>query len=340
MRIKIDAAVYTHQIALTKLHFTGCEVMNHLDTDELRALTKKRQVLEQLIAFTKRIQQLGNSLDVVKEIAKPSQAASKRILPLIAHLLPRMKFLETPKLQTALQRLQPDITRELKQIMALAEINEAEFTKRLAALSLDKRKAVYDVMTQELQVFKRKTQTNLAIRVSLHERGVTTEAPKLAVSQENISAKTAELKTKENVCKQRIKTTIKTMIEDTQKILSMPSCPDELKAKIQQVQNTLEEKLEHLHAGKDISDLPVFVESLEIDSGSDDIASQAMVNAQENTAREALASADIIEVAEEKIEKGLNYFQRLRLWLNTPWEVSWSALKQDQPSSKRSQKRR
>lgn len=312
--------------------------MKQLDFDELHELTKKRQILEQLIAFTKRIQALGNSLDIVKEIAKPSQATSKRILPLIAHLLPRMKCLETPKLKNAMQRLQPDITHELKQIMALAEINETDFAKRFAALSIDKRKAVYDVMMQDLQVFKRKTQTNLAIRVCLHERGVITAAAELAISQESISDKASALKIQENDCKHRIKTTINTMIEDTQKILSLPTCPDELKEKIQQVQHTLEQKLEHLNAGKDLSDLPVFVESLEIDMSSDDVASQAAATANDNTVRATLTTDALIEIAEEKVNAGLGYFQRLRLWLNTPWEVSWSTLKQHPP--KRRHKRR
>ncbi len=317
--------------------------MKHQDFDELRELTKKRQLLEHLIAFTKRIQQLSNSLDIVREITKPSQATSKRILPLIAHLLPRMKFLETPQLKTAMQRLQPDISHELKQIMALAEVSETDFTKRLATLSIDKRKAVFDVMTQELQVFKRKTQTNLAIRVCLHERGVITTAADLAISQEKISDKASALKTQESDCKHRIKTTINTMLEDTQKILSMPSCPDELKEKVEQVKKTLEHKLEHLNTGKDLSDLPVFVESLEIDTSCDDVASQAAARAQTNSTPTSLTSAltsDVfIEIAEEKIDRSLNHFQRLCLWLNTPWEVSWSALKSGQPVAKPNKQR-
>lgn len=58
-------------------------MLDELHSDELEQLHKKRELLEQLLAFTKQINEMGSGLDLVREMAKPSQRVNKRLFKLL-----------------------------------------------------------------------------------------------------------------------------------------------------------------------------------------------------------------------------------------------------------------
>lgn len=304
--------------------------MNDSDAEELKSLSKKRAALEQLIAFTQQICKMANSLDLVQEMVKPSQIPNKRFFPILSQLTERLKSAETPNLLRGLNKVDGELESEIHHILTLSQMSEKDFYQRFSGLSETNMKATYELLAQQLIEFKRKAQTDVAIRYCLNRRGVMLEASKLLIPQEALGKKVDDLKRQETACKLKIENNIQALIQDTDKILNNQNYPEAIKQQVAFVRKNLEQNLAYLREGKDIEEIPVFIESVEIrhnakttnslENNEDDVETQQQAPQQSKPQKNQNASAS--SVPEQ------SFFKRLKVWLTTPWNISWKSISQ------------
>lgn len=319
---------------------------HELHSDELEQLYKKRELLEQLLAFTKQIIQMGNGLDLVREMAKPSQRVNKRLFKLLLALIERLTPLETEELKSRLTTIDGQIQKELRRMLVLSRMSEDEFMQHFTKSSTSQLSATYDALQQEIESFRRLAQTNVAIRYVLSQRGALIDACSLPISQEALGETVETLRAKETECKQRVERKIEDMINDTDLILSCDKYPEELKEQLRSVRKNLVTNLERLHSGESVAEVFVSIDAFEI---SDDNADTISPNPEPPQTDPHPATADKTPDAEgtdetdeeevsEKTELDLSqlprafvgialWFHDINTWLRSPWQVSWRSIR-------------
>lgn len=299
--------------------------MNEVNTDELKNLKNKRTALDKLVAFTQQIGQLAKTLDAALEIAKPSQQPNKKLFPILQQLMSHIKPLQSEKLVVSLDLIDRDIQKELDVILKLSEMNEIEFEQYLEQRPLEKIglthqndphfKTAYEELAQEVHNFKRKTQTDVAIRYELSHRGLPIRASDLPIGQEKLSEKAVSLKQQERHCKQKIESCIHALLQDTQSILDNAQYPPDLKNKITLVQHELTQNLTALNDEEAFEQLPVFVASENLPPHTqDDPPSQEHKRTTPATHSNEIPIRTVFSL----------FFE----WIKSPWHVTWKSLKE------------
>ena len=318
--------------------------MSEINTDELKHLNQKRRALDKLIAFTKQISQLSKSIELAREIVKPSQQPSRKLFPILKQLMEHTKAIKSENLVISLNKIDDDIRRELHEILELSDISEEQFTERLAKYKAKDVKTAYEHLIEEVNDFKRKTQTDVAIRYELTQRGMPVQSGALEIDQEALNTKAVSLKKQESQCKEKIQSSIQVLIEDTQNILNNTTYPDDLKNKIAEIQGELKDNLNALNTETDFEKIPVFVASYELFSNSSDSTtpdpdptpeSSGENKTSANNSLNTTHSTNEIWSPEEldSVEKAPlsrtqpNLFQLIKIWLTSPWQVTWQEIK-------------
>lgn len=318
-------------------------MLDEFHSDELEQLHKKRELLEQLLTFTKQINQMGSGLDLVREMAKPSQRVNKRLFKLLLVLIERLQPLDTEELRTRLTTMDAQIKKELRRMMVLSRMSEEEFMQHFANSSTGQLAATYDALLEEIEAFRRMAQTNVAIRYILSQRGALVDACTLPISQEVLGETVETLRVKEAECKHKVEQKIEDMIGDTDLILSCDKYPDDLKEQLRGVRTNLTKNLERLRSGEAVADVFVSVDAFEI---SDDYAEPEPEPEPQNTpsaqdAEEEEDGEDTTEYAREtpqQAEQDLSKLPRpfvgiflfvhdMETWLRSPWQVSWRSIR-------------
>ncbi|MBL4867373.1 MAG: hypothetical protein JKY67_13490 [Pseudomonadales bacterium] len=329
------------------------------DTDELISIQKKRDAIEKLVAFSQQLSKLVNTMESVQHMMRPSQIPKKGRFALLHQLIDRLQTVETEQLYTRLDKLDKEVGKEIKKILALSQLKEADIEKSYVGKSREEIELGHRTMLKELKDFSRKTQTNVAIRYTLHNRGCSLDSAKLPIFQEELGVQVENLKSQEHQCRNKLAQHLESLIHDTDLILNAPHFPDEVKQQVATVKADLEKNLEHIRDGKNIDGIPVFIESLEIapsgtidlppiganpfeeteadaqDDASKDVESvESLAPETENQILENQTTSDsttLKELQSQYRQKG--FFGRLWMWLNTPLGVSWGDISKQSKDS-------
>lgn len=321
-------------------------MLDELHSDDLEQLHKKRELLEQLLAFTKQINQVANGLDLVREIAKPSQRVNKKLFKLLLALIQRLEPLDTEELRERLTTMDAQVHKELSRMMVLSRMSEEEFLQHFGNSCSKQLAATYDALLQEIDAFRRMAQTNVAIRYILTQRGALLDACSLPISQEKLGETVETLRVKETECRKKVEAKVKDMIADTDALIACDKYPQELKTRLISIRVGLAGNLQRLQDGESVSDVFVSIDAFEI---SDDTAEPEPAPAEEfdNSAVATRASeAEKPEVVapetpapvERAPEKDLSGVPKSFLgivllagdvdtWLRSPWQVSWRSIR-------------
>ncbi len=295
-------------------------------TEELKSVHRKREAIENLISFTKQIKQMTKGLEAVKHIAKPSQLPKKRDFALMRALVKRLAHIGTPQLKTSLSKLDDAVKHDMESIVKISQISEENFFQLYISGTESKVTSSYDALVKELQNFRRKAQTDVAVRYVLHDRGVMLDCSRLSIDQEKLSQHVDDMKGKENKCRRRIRQEIQTLIADTNKIRNHPDLPNTLLEKMEDLNAQLTQVLSDLDAGKDIEEFSDSLEIVEIgqnNRSNNDLENEPTADKEESNELELTLDLDALEFPNKK----RNFFSRLWFWLVTPWGVNWKDIK-------------
>ncbi len=218
------------------------------------------------------------------------------------------------------------MAKDMQRIVQLVDINVNELRdEQLEAISIDD-------FVDAIANFHRRTQTAVALRYLLIEKGVAIAPFSLSIPQETILAHIENLKEKEKGCVTQIRSEITSIISDSEQMLAGENLSPEITIEISKVRQAMKVNLEHLDSGGKIKDIPnVFetivlespiVEAIDIGEPDLDEKEQAVAPAKQD---DPLSSN---EAAKPLMRGQLTFFKKLKLWLSSPWSVSWQKIGQ------------
>jgi len=298
--------------------------------DQLTSHRKRRQALEQLISFARQITSAGDSMEALQYVTRPSQTGDRKRFSFLSEMAHHLEAQTTDLLKERLSQTDKLLIAETELFLHLAALSEEEFFARHQGAEAEEIQHSIQMLEKRLQAFRRKAQTNVAIRLVLDERGAQLKALHLPISQEQLSVEVLELRQKEQKCRDKIIREVNSLVTETNHLLSQPLYPESVVQAMQQNRARLQEALLHLQAGKSLEDLPFHIEvHEEVRTLPEPFEAQDAPAVSEPL----LPSQIPLPATEESPTGFLRVFSR---WLNSGMEVSWKdAGQQPRPPEER-----
>jgi len=307
-------------------------------TTKLDQISRKRAALEQLLLLAHQLSRMQGGIGSLQQMLKPSQAPGRKISA-IEQLGAQLAHHTSPQLQQQLAALDAVIARELSSVVVLSRLTRAEFIQRYC-----ESKGAADaaaLLEKQLENFRRNGQLNVAIRYVLHGRGVQIKAAELPISQEAVAQRVAALRGKEQQCRQQLTEQAQDLLAAIDLELADPATPPDIQLQHRAAKNNLEQTLRLLASGRSLEELPLqlnapaelsFNAALDAATAAIDapptappIAAQnkhgASQNKHDHSQNKHGVYQDQRDTPQKKMPRG--FWQKLRLWLNTPWETRW-----------------
>ncbi len=328
--------------------------MSDIDSEELLSVEHKRKTIENLIKYARQITRLSSGMESIREILKPSQAPQKRQYKFLVALVEKLEGMPIDQLKDRLQKLDLTLQRELERIIEISETSEEEFFEHFENNKDKEIDSAYKALENEIDLFKRQSQMDLAIRITLHEKGVILEAAQLPISQEKLASELDTLKHKESECRKQIIVELEHMIEDTQKIMNKDTYPDDLKLHMSEILSNLKDDLVKIKNGDSLDQFSSVIEAIVLcDSSQEPVIKVADQEAQSQESGEKVSEQIEVEAGagakdlpfgasplgdqvlshEEKVfvakASGVRQlFSKISFWFKSPWAVSWKMINQ------------
>ncbi len=301
--------------------------------EDINLLAMQRKLLEELISYAQQLARASKGLEAVSQILKPSQIPSIKEKSFIRELTAHLKELNDDELRKSLELLDQHVTNELQLILELAGMRKEQFVRNLKNKSDEDIKLLYDKLQLELKEFRRKAQTDVAVRLELYDRGVQISAANLGIDQEQIFKQLEVVKMQEVKNKQAVKSEMKTYISEIDTILNNAKYPDAIKQKFLDAKVDVARALDDLNNGKDIEEIPCYVEP--VDMGEGFFFGMQYEDIEEDESETEEPDNEQCEIKDNVDESNIEifydqivlFFQTLRFWLVTPMSVSWEEAK-------------
>lgn len=297
-------------------------------SQQVALLEKKRAVLLGLLRLTETLQQLRVALTSVLQLGGAAGAApSDSDLRAFEVIRQRVADLSSAELRQAIEQLDGKVRDSLAQIstMALQLVDDAR-----ASLS------DLELIHPRVNGFNRFARTNIAMRVLLEQRGESLPALQFELPREAIAQRLARVEEKEQGICRALVAHIQDMRGDLALMLGNPHCAESQTQFYQVLDQALAANLAHIEAGLSLSELPMPIESIEVEGGGSVEHADSPVAEPVGTAEaETAASASPLpDVAPDPLPAS-GLLGRLRRWLSSPVEVRWRDLQPPADPAKR-----
>ena len=281
-------------------------------SQRLRLIQRKRLALEQLIEFAKNVSLQSKILEDVLVLSRPSQVIPDKIREHLMYLVNTLQNLSEDELNHRLIRVDKLVQQGVEAIINISQhLEQFDSNSQSIIQEINRIKGI-------IVLFKKRTELSLALRLVLKEQGLQPQRLVVNFSQELISEQIGELKKEEHKCTNSLRNHIQDVIIECDLILSLDGVASELKGELKQVKVVMQQNIDHLNSGKSIETMPVNFEAINIGDSSP--------SAIEPVYEEKEPSIEIKKPKPAKIEsqkKPQQFTQRLKNWLNSPWNQGW-----------------
>jgi len=165
--------------------------------------------------------------------------------------------------------------------------------------------------------FKKKSQTSITLRIALKSRKVMTKAFSLPVPESFVEQQIITLDVREKECRKVIKANITSLQNDVQEMMNRTNCPEEIKEILTKVDSDLKLNAEHFNSGKDIEEMPMIYESIELS------AAPQVIEEMEEQKPEIKVEKNTEPAQPKTQEIKLGFFNKFWKWLTTPSDKKW-----------------
>ena len=286
-------------------------------SDKLALISEQRSALEEIVKISLAVSRLQHGLQAVLLLGKPTSRISSSYLKKYDALKTSISSQPNDKLEQSLEILDKYINGAMQKLIDIVDSGERSLSEHDSGSSaLD---VIHENIHQELEDFRRKSQTAVVIRLLLRERGIKTQELSLVISEDIIVEKISYLHNKEKKCRKRIHAEIVVMEKTINSVLNNPSTPDVVKEEMEATLDSLQKNLDHLLAGKPLDNLPIVFEIIEMGTEED----HKIAFTPTSLPNEAPVDAPIIEKEAYKKKIKRNVIVRFFEWIRTPTNVSW-----------------
>ncbi len=289
----------------------------------IELLKEKRQLLKRVVMITRATERMQDSLKSVLILGQPSTSIPKGMLKYFHILSNKIKQKPTEKIHWYLNKLESLIKSNLQGIINLT-MQEHDVSE--SSLASDQAEYGYsDEAINLLNEFKRQSQTAVALKVLLQQRGVYTPGAGVKESVQQIEGHIHRLEKKEEIQRRQLNAHITEMHNDLSHMLKSDQYSDEMKKVFRKVMAGLEDDQKTIERGDRIDELQLSFEVVEtgVEKKKDPVEAQQQVVTE---TEEYLEEFDQGEPSVNESGKR-GFFRTLFKWLNTPWSISWDDVK-------------
>jgi hypothetical protein len=285
----------------------------------IELIKEKRQLLKRVVRITRATERMQSSLKSVLILGQPSTSIPEGMLKYYHILSNKIKQKPTEKISWYLDKLEKLIESNLQAIINLTlEEHEVSDSNQTADQEED---GYSDEAMNLLNEFKRQSQTAVALKILLQQRGVYTSGTVVKESVQQIEGHIRRLERREENQRKQLQTHINEMHADLTQMLKSSQYSGEMKKVFRKVIANLEDDQLAIDQGNKINELQLSFEVIE--TGAEKKKAPAEVQQQvASETEECLEEIDEAETGDSSSDK-LGFFRTLLRWLNTPWSVSW-----------------
>jgi hypothetical protein len=316
--------------------------------EQLDRLAVERSALEQLLTAARSLGSLHKGLESSLQLGKSTAALPAEAQRLYLSLDNKIQAMSDDEVLKRLHQLERKITLQLKNLAPLIDplvsSSPAQSDEQAAALA-----------PQQLDVFQRQAKTAITLRALLHKRGLSVPVLTMPIAASVVERKLAVIELQEQRCRVQVTEAVDTMATDINVLMTHSECSDAMCETLGQVFDDLVSAQEHLSAGLSLDSLPISIDIIDGQVVADeppvpglppaeDIAAGAMTAQGESTAlsesaalseptaldesaplseEPASKAAEVLAAPAAKDLPAKSLWQKLILWLNTPWGTRW-----------------
>lgn len=280
-------------------------------------LNEKQGLLKQVVGITRAIEKMREALEAMVILGASSAHLPREMLTFYRALSIKTERQPTDNIKRYLLRLE-DITRQgLSEILQVTHVDpeRLDFEEQDAGQSL-----LSERVHGMIREFQRRAKTAVSLKVLLRRRGIDTPGATLPVPLSQIREQLVRLEIKERRQRELVKCQISEIHADIQRMLDSEQYPEQMKSVLRGVLQGLERDLQVITAGGRLEDLRFSFEQVE--------TGERIPVAPETESSETPEQSDSKEEPPAIGVKRMGFFRHLWLWLNTPWAVTWEALKE------------
>ncbi|ARU57266.1 hypothetical protein OLMES_3225 [Oleiphilus messinensis] len=295
----------------------------------LTALEEKKAALARVIEIAQSMTALQSGLLAAVNLSQPLKQLPPKTLRFIDDLGRKTRNLSDRDVSLRLEKLDLKIKVKLKSIVLVSDKAQ---NLGYQILTDDRLGEVHALIDE----FKRLSQTAIALRVLLSKRGVKVSPLALPVEKDEILDRIDQIEVEQKNYRDNAVTKIRDMKNDIEGMLRSSQCREQVKPLLLSVLSDLDLNEQHIASGGDFTDMPVAMASIDI-VGIEGVHVSHIdqdIQSQEREPSEAAAENELQQANEnpegsEGDDSGLRklgFWQKLKLWLTTSWNVSWRDL--------------
>lgn len=289
-------------------------------TTELELIQRKRNSLQKLVRLTTTLNRLLQGLQAVMLTGRQAADIPAKIVDQFQTLGEKLQEHSTDTLKNTLSTTDLRILSDVKQVLQLTRMDETELGNHIGGSGAK----LVDNLNQNLESyaseFKKKAQTSIALRLALKTRNIFIKALKLPISESFLEQQIAVLDVREVDCKKRIHRDMFSLDNDINNMLQRDDCPEDVRQKLLLVKSNLQQNIQHFASGKQLDDMPMMYESIEISSAPQDVA-------EVKAATQPVTGPVIIAPVITEKDRSHSLVGRAWLWLKSPMSVKWKDTK-------------
>ncbi len=304
-------------------------------TAPMNLIRDKQRLLKRLIIITRAIERMQDSLNSVLILGKPSTDIPDGMLKYFHLLSNKIKQKPTEKIRQYLNQLELTIKSNLQEIIKISMLDH--YAGSVGPASNGAEKPYSDEAMYLLREFNKQAQTAVSLKILLLQRGVHTPGTVVKVPVHLIKGQLKHLAKKEEIQLNKIRTHVSDIQNDFESMLDSSEYTDEMKDMFRNVITGLKNDQRAISQGVRIYQLAFSFEKIKTGDDKQHIMQPSNKQEEINSVDlpEEMDQPDDVDQPEEigKSEDMHTYprkhvfFRTLFKWLNTPWSVTWDAIK-------------
>lgn len=302
------------------------------NTHQLDLIKQKKSALQRLVTLTVNLNRLNLGLQSILVLGKSIITIPPKILNSFKLFSKKLEPLPTEKLQHTLSSTEMKIQSNIKQVLEFSQKEESELSEYMIHKEERLMGSIEESFGDYVSDFKKKAQASIAIRIVLKARNALMSAFLLPVPESFIKKQIKTLEKRESNCRKRIKSEMIDIYKEVSNLIKDNNCPKEIKQQLIATKHQMVENITHFNAGRDLENMPIIFESIELSAESNKIEVDTEVK-KETKKKEITKEPEdevlqkIEEIKPTPIKHGL--ISNLKEWLISPMGRTWRDINKD-----------
>lgn len=286
-------------------------------SEEIRLIKQRRKSLDHIIKFTLGISRLQQSLESVLLLKKPTKDIPRDLLKVLGNISDNIANLPSNELLKRLTHIEESIQNDMDNIMSITKQPDTIY-----ASSSNQAEDISEKLQLLINDFRRRINTAIVLKLHMRTRGMKVAETTIPITAEELVTQASKLVVEEKKCRTKTKDELQAMNNQMEIILNNEDCPAGMKKYANELQQEINENIEHLNKGKDIEKMPFVIEIIQMGESDN---SEPNPTSSSSQVEENIVPVD--DVSTVTNDKKISFFSKIQKWLATPWAVKWKNIK-------------